>query len=58
MSPLSVLGSSLFLGLSTLKTFKRSLSDEPWPHVSISPAKPLHPFPVLDVLNPNNNNGS
>ena len=58
MSPFLVLGLSLPLGPSPLRTFKQSLSDEPWPCVSTSPAKPLHPFPALGALNPDNNNAS
>ena len=58
MSPLPVLGPPLLLGPSPLRTFKQSLSDEPRPRVSTSPAKLLHPFPALGALNPNDNNGS
>ena len=58
MSPLPMLGPPLPLGPSSLRTFKQSLSDEPWPCVSTSPAKLFRPFPALDALNPDNNNGS
>ena len=57
MLPLLVLGSSLPLGPSPLRTFKWSLSDEPRPRMSTSPAKSLRLFLALSVLNPDNNNG-
>ena len=58
MLPFLVLGLSLPLGPSPLKTFKRSLLDKPWSHMSTSSAKPLCPFPALGPQNPDNNNGS
>lgn len=51
---LSVLGPSLPLGFSSLKIFKRSLSDELQPYVSTSPAKPLYLFPAFATYNLNN----
>ena len=57
MSPLSVLGLLLLFEPSPLRIFNRSLSDEPWPHVLTSLAKPFCAFPALSTLNPDNNNG-
>ena len=57
MSPLPVLGLPLLLGPLFLKTFKQSLSDELWPRMLTSPAKPFRLFPALGALNPDNNNG-
>ena len=58
MSPFPVLGSSLSLVPSPLRTFKQFLSDKPRLRVLTSSAKPFCPFPALGALNPKNNNGS
>lgn len=57
MPPVSVLSPFLPLRPLPLRTFKQSLSDEPRPRVSISPAKPLCPFLALGALDLYNNNG-
>ena len=57
MLPLPVLGRLLPLRPLPLRTFKQSLSDELWPHVLTSLAKPFCLFPALSVVNPDNNNG-
>ena len=54
--PLFVLGPPLFFGLSSLRTYKQFLSDEPRLRVLTSPAKPFRPFPAFSALNPDNNN--
>ena len=54
---LPVLGPSLLLRPSLFRILKQSLSDEPWPRVSTSPAKSLCAFPALGALNLDNNNG-
>lgn len=54
--PLLVLDLPLSLESSLFKIFKQLWSDELWPRVSTSPAKPLHPFQALGLYNPTNNN--
>ena len=54
----SVLSPPFILESSPFRTFKRSLSDEPWPRVLSSPAKPLRLFLAFDTYNPDDNNGS
>lgn len=57
LSPLlGVLDLTLFLGCSPLRTFKWSLSDEPWSYISTSLAKLFCFFLVFGVYNPTNNN--
>lgn len=53
---LLVLGLFLFFGSSTFKTFKQSLSIEPWPYGLTSFAKFFHLFLALGTYNLNNNN--
>lgn len=52
----SMLNPPLLFRSSPLKTFKRFLSNEPWPHVSTSFAKHLCLFLALGAYNPDNNN--
>ena len=52
----SILGLSLFLRSSPLRIIKRFLSDEPWPHMSTSPEKPLCLFSALGMYNSTDNN--
>lgn len=55
--PLFMLSLLLFLGFLTLKILKWFLSNEPWPCMLTSPAKPLYQFLALGVYNSDNNNG-
>ena len=57
LSSLLLLSPRFSLGLSYLRTFQQFFSDEPWPHVSISPTKSLCLFRALGVYNPDNDNG-
>lgn len=55
--PLLVFCLPLFLISSSLRTFKQSLSDEPWPYILTSLAKPFCLFPTLNAYNLDDNNG-
>lgn len=54
--PLFVLSPPLFLGFWLFKTFKQSLWDKLWSHVSTSSIKPLYLFSTLGTYNLDNNN--
>lgn len=54
---LFLLSPPLSLRSSLLRTFKQSLSDEPWPWVLTSLIKLFCPFLAFGAYNPDNNNG-